>query len=89
MRSVHWSLRSLEFEHLPQCPQVPGMGACRYPSSSEGGAGSALGYLMGDIVEEGEGSLTLAYHSGDACGDSRKSMVHIHFTCGAGTGSVS
>lgn len=63
------------------------MGACRYTSSG-GDPGSNLGYMMGDIVEESEGTLLLEYHNGDVCEDGARSMVHIHFTCGAGAGTV-
>ena len=63
------------------------MGACRYPSSG-GDVGSNLGYVMGDLVEQGEGTLLLEYHNGDTCGDGTRSMVHVHFTCGAGAGTV-
>ena len=81
--------RSLDVDQVPRCPQVPWMGACRYPSGNSSAPGSVLGYVTGDIVEESEGSLRLQYHNGDTCHGSRKSMVHIHFTCGLRSGSVS
>ncbi len=60
------------------------MGACRYPSGAGDSqdAGVALGYVVGDIEEESEGSLRLEYHNGEPCQGGRRSMVHIHFTCG-------
>jgi hypothetical protein len=43
---------------------------------------------MSDLVEQGEGALLLEYINGDVCGEGTRSMVHIHFTCGAGAGTV-
>ena len=68
---------------------MPGVGACRYPSAAnDKSVGSNLGYVVGDLVEQGEGALLLEYHNGDSCADGSKSMVHIHFTCGVGAGTV-
>ena len=77
--------RSLDIREVPNCPQVPGMGACRYNTTGK----SVLGYLTGNIVEEDEGVLRLEYHNGDPCPGGGKSMVHVHFTCGLGTREVS
>ena len=83
-------LRSLNPEDVPQCPQQPWMGACRYKSGAGAAEGEALGYVTGDLVEVGEGLLQLGYYNGDAiCVGGRRSTVKITFQCAPHTASVS
>ena len=82
--------RSLDAAALPLCPQQYGMGACRYSASKEGpNESKVLGFVTGELVESGEGELTLTYHNGDTCADGKSSMVRVHFRCSPGKGAVS
>ena len=83
--------RSLNLKDHPQCPQKPGIGACRYPTEGGDQSGAALGFVTGDLVVEGEGELKLSYYNGDKwCGDDkRNSVVNIYFHCSQGAGAVS
>ena len=66
------------------------MGACRFPTSDSKGGGEAMGYLMGDIVEEVTGVLRLSYYNGAKCsGSGRSRTVHIFFQCEKGAAIVS
>ena len=79
---------ALNFEALSHCPQEPGMGACMFPSTGSE-PGKALGYLMGDIVEEVTGVLRLSYYNGAKCeGSGRSHVVNIFFQCEQGSGAV-
>ena len=83
------SRSAIDVTSLARCPQHTGMGACRYPTSGKG-EGEALGYLMGDIVEEVSGVLRLSYYNGDKCsGSGRSHSVNIFFQCEKGAGLVS
>ena len=65
------------------------MGACRF-STSGSEKGEAMGYLMGDMVEEVTGVLRLSYYNGAKCADSGRSRtVNIFFQCEKGAGLVS
>ena len=51
--------------------------------------GVALGYLLGDMVEEATGVLRLSYYNGDKCESSGRShVVNIYFQCEKGSGMV-
>ena len=63
------------------------MGACRYSNSREV-SGEALGFVTGNIIEEG-GMLRLMYSSGERCAGGRARMVHVEFQCGQSAGAVS
>ena len=79
---------SLDFEDLPHCPQKSGMGACMFPTSGSE-EGVALGYLLGDMIEEATGVLRLSYYNGDKCESSGRShVVNIYFQCEKGSGMV-
>ena len=76
---------SIDFKELPKCPQIPGVGACRYHSDKQG---TALGYVTGDLNEESEGVLHLDYHNGEQCASGQSSLVHVQFICAKGKGLV-
>ena len=74
--------RSLSFKDFPQCPPVPGMGACRFPTGFVKGSGVAMGYVTGDLVVEEEGVLRLSYYNGEKwCGNGHSSVVNVYFRC--------
>lgn len=87
IRGVVSLSRSLDFMSVPQCPQTPWMGACRYRENTTG-SGTALGYITGDIVEEKGNSLVLAYHNGD-CPGGKRGVVYVTFLCGEDAVSIS
>ena len=81
--------RGLDLGRLPNCPQEPYLAACKF-STSAYEPGEALGYLMGDIVEEVTGVLRLSYYNGAKCAGSGKTRtVNIFLQCDMKTGVVS
>ena len=82
--------RALDIKAAPECSQQDGVGACRYTMTKDGPANAkVLGYVTGELVETGEGELSLTYHNGDTCSEGRSSLVHVHFRCSPGKGAVS